>query len=274
MAGFELTFLDWIKLGVPASLIMAPVGLAVLMFLYPPEMKELSIGPGEFKKEIEALGPLSRKEWWTLAIFVAVIAAWISSAKIKEWTGGAVDLPMEWVAMIGGSMLMFPGIEVMSLEEAEKTTPWAVILLVMASMGLGLMMDQTGAARWMAWVLMGKVGLVHPVLRIAVVVLALLIIKVFLASNTVTGIIIIPLLINLARDLGISPWMLVAPAALASSLGMVLITQAPTNIIPYSAGYFTVRDFMKSGLIMSVLVILILTFVISVIGPLTGMYNF
>ena len=274
MAGFEISFLGWMSLGLPASMVMIPVGWVMLGWMFPPEDLGDAFNKDDFKTELEELGPPGRKEWWTLFVFACVILLWLTSGAIKSATDGAVDLPMEWVAMAGGLALMLPGVDVMTMKEAEESIPWNAVLLVMASMGLGLMMYETGAARWLAWVLLGEVGGIHPVGRIALVVTAMMFLKVFLASNTVTGIIAIPLLITLATDLGISPWMLVAPAAFTSSLGMVIITQSPTNVIPYSYGFFTVRDFLKSGVIMSVIVIVLLTLVISLVGPLTGMYEF
>jgi sodium-dependent dicarboxylate transporter 2/3/5 len=98
--------------------------------------------------------------------------------------------------------------------------------------------------------------------------------KLFLASNTVTGIIIIPILISLAVSFGIHPWVLVAPAAFTSSLGIILITQTPTNIIPYTAGYFTIGDFARSGIVMSVIMAVLITVVIAVIGPISGIYSY
>lgn len=274
MAGYTLTFSGWMTLGLPASLLLVPLGWFILLRLFPLEVKRLGTDGSQIKKELQELGSPSRAECWTIIIFGLVILLWVSSSWLKSLSGGRVDLPMEWVALFGGLMLMFPGIEVMTMDEAEKSIPWNAILLVMASMGLGLMMYETGAARWMAWVLMGRLGDVNPVVRIGLVVAALLIIKVFLASNTVTGIIIIPLLISLAQDLNLNPWLLVAPAAFSASLGLVLITQTPTNVIPYSAGFFTVREFLKSGILMSVVIVILLTAVIAIIGPLTGMYEF
>ena len=98
--------------------------------------------------------------------------------------------------------------------------------------------------------------------------------KLFLASNTVTGIIIIPILISLALSFGIHPWILVAPAAFTSSLGIILITQTPTNIIPYTSGYFSLGDFAKAGIIMSVLMSVLITAVIAIIGPISGIYAY
>jgi sodium-dependent dicarboxylate transporter 2/3/5 len=180
---------------------------------------------------------------------------------------------MEWVALLGGVLLCLPAVEVLEWPEAVRVIPWNAIVLMMASLGLGQMMYETGAARWLAWEVLGGVGALGPVVRIAVVVAAMLIIKIFLASNAVTGTVMIPLFITLAQDLGLDVWSLVAPAALSASLGLVMITESPTNVIPYNHGYFTMRDFIKSGLIMSVIVVAVLTAVIVVVGSLTGMYR-
>jgi sodium-dependent dicarboxylate transporter 2/3/5 len=274
LAGYHLSFTGWMLIGLPASLALIPAAFLILVAIFPMEIKKLELSSEDFKNELVQMGPLSRKEKWTIAIFGLAIFLWLFSGLIAKLTGGAVDLPEEWIAIMCGLLLLVPGIEVMTMSEAERAVSWNSILLVMASIGLGLMMYETGAARWLAWALLGKVGDMNPILRIGLVIAALLIVKVFLASNTITGVIIIPILITLAQDLKLDPWMLAAPAALSASLGLILITQTPTNVIPYSAGYFSVRDFAKSGLVMSVAIVIIVTAVIAVVGSITGIYKF
>src|SRR5262249_39589231 len=72
------------------------------------------------------------------------------------------------------------------------------------------------------------------------------------SSNTVTASIIIPILIALATDLHLDPWATVAPAAFTSSLAFILVSEGPTTIIPYSSGYFSIRDLAKAGILMTV----------------------
>jgi sodium-dependent dicarboxylate transporter 2/3/5 len=261
-------------LGVPAALALVPVGWLLLLRVYPPEIKTLGLKPERIAKEISEMGGFSRKEGITLVVFLLVIVFWIFGDLVKHVTNGTVDLPMEWVALVGGLLLFSPGTEIMTWRQAEKTIPWDAIVLTMASMALGLMMYETGAARWLAFVMLGKVGSLNPMVRFGVIILVVMLLKLFLASNTVTGTIIGPLLISLAQDFQMNPWILLAPGAFTSSLGIVLITQTPTNIIPYSAGYYSIREFAKAGSIMSVVIILMLTAVISVLGPITGLYAF
>jgi sodium-dependent dicarboxylate transporter 2/3/5 len=69
----------------------------------------------------------------------------------------------------------------------------------------------------------------------------------FFSSNTVTAVVMIPIVIYTALLLGVPVWLAVAPAAFCSTMGLVLVTSTPTNLIPYSAGYFSIRDFAKAG---------------------------
>jgi solute carrier family 13 (sodium-dependent dicarboxylate transporter), member 2/3/5 len=275
LAGIEISFLDWMKIGVPATFILVPVGWFVITTIFPPEIKKLPMRKSEIREKLKEKGRPSKAEMTTMIVFITVIVLWLTTDVIKEATGGRLVLSMEMVALAGGLVFFLPGIRVFtSWKDAEPLMNWGAIVLVMASLSLGLMMYETGAARWLAWVLMGNITLFHPIIQIAIVIAAVLLMKLFLASNTVTGIIIIPLLITLAGDLGIDYWFLVAPAAFTASLGVILLTQSPTNIIPFTAGYFSVKDFAISGIILTIVMIVVLTAVFVFIGPLTGMYSF
>ena len=136
----------------------------------------------------------------------------------------------------------------------------------MAGLSLGLMIFNTGAARWVAHVLLGNIGLVPALLLPFVVVIGVALLHLLFSSNTVTGSIIIPILIALAQDLGIDPWAIAAPAAFTSSLAFVLVTESPTNVIPYAAGYFSVRDMAKVGVWMTLVAAMCVTVSIVVVG--------
>ena len=71
------------------------------------------------------------------------------------------------------------------------------------------------------------------------------------SSNTVTASIIVPILVALATDLSLDPWAIVAPAAFTSSLAFILVSEGPTTIIPYSSGYFSIKDMAKAGVWMT-----------------------
>ena len=72
------------------------------------------------------------------------------------------------------------------------------------------------------------------------------------SSNTLTGSIMAPLVIPLAKALGTDVWATLAPAAFTSSLAFILVTEGPTSIIAHSSGYFGIKDFAEAGILMTV----------------------
>ena len=172
---------------------------------------------------------------------------------------------------MGCSCLFFlPGMAVLTWKQAEKSIAWGGIVLIASGLSIGMAIYKTGAAEWIAWVTFRKIGLLHPVMIVFAVVLGVSLLKVMFASNTVTGIIMVPLLIALARVIGIDPILMAIPAGMTSSLAFILVTSTPTNVIPYSAGYFSIRDMAKAGIWMTVASSICVTFSISVLGRLFG----
>ena len=125
------------------------------------------------------------------------------------------------------------------------------MMMIVAGLSLGLVVYDTGAARWLAWVLLGHIAAVPEMLRPFVIVLSVAALHLLFSSNTVTASIIIPILVALATDLRIDPWSTVAPAAFTSSLAFVLVSEGPTTIIPYSSGYFSMGDLARAGVWMT-----------------------
>jgi sodium-dependent dicarboxylate transporter 2/3/5 len=271
LAGMRVSFLDWMKLGVPGALLLVPLGWVLLLWIFPSEVRSLPFSREELLAERARLGPLSPKERKILVVFVGVALLWVLEEAIQDWIG--LQLPMEWVSMAGGLALFLPGLRALSWKEAEGLVPWGALLLVLASLSIGMVTYHTGAARWMAWMILGWIHGMAPFLQLAMVLAGVMAMKLFLASNTVSGVILIPLLIELARDMGMDPWLLVAPAAFSSSLGIVLVTQTPTHVIPYSAGYFSMGEFARAGALMSLAMVGALSLVILGMGAFWGLYR-
>jgi sodium-dependent dicarboxylate transporter 2/3/5 len=252
LAGVRVTFTEWMVVGVPAALLMVPIGWRVLLWVFPPEIDRLPITDAEIEARLRALGPLSRIERHTLAAFAAAAVLWVSTPFIAPLTGGRFAPPVEAVALAAALYLFLPGVRVLTWKEAEQNIEWGGLMLIAAGLALGLVVFETGAARWLAWVLLGQITMVPDPLKPFVIVLAVSALHLLFSSNTVTATIIVPILVALAQDLGLDLWATVAPAAFTSSLAFILVTEGPTTLIPYSSGYFSIRDMAKAGLLMTV----------------------
>ncbi len=251
LANVDISFTYWMSYGVPASLLMLPVCWRLLLWLFPPEVDRLPIGEAEIRARLDELGPMRPAEWRTLLVFAVVITTWLSTPFLSEWTDGAIAPPVEAVALAGGLSLFFPGMRVLSWKEAEADVNWGGIMLIVAGLSLGLAVFETGAARWLAWILLGEITVVPTLLQPFVIVLAVAALHMMFSSNTVTASIIKPILVALPLDLGVDAWSIAAPAAFTSSLAFILVSEGPTTIIPYSAGYFSIREMAMACICMT-----------------------
>ena len=241
LAGVDVSFWRWMGLGVPASLLMVPFAWWILLWIFPPELERLPITHEAIRDRLRDLGPLRAAERRTLLVFATVVALWLFT-----------PLPVEAVGLGGGVALFVPGLRVLSWKEAEAQVEWGGVMLIVAGLSLGLVMFESGAARWLAWVLLGQITSVPDALRPFVIVLAVAGLHMLFSSNTVTATIIIPILVALAADLHLDAWTTVAPAAFTSSLAFILVSEGPTTIIPYASGYFSIHDMAKAGIIMTI----------------------
>jgi len=240
LADVRISFLGWMRYGLPAAILMIPCAWRILLWLFPPELERLPIERSELDARLETMGPLAGGEIRTLIVFVVTITLWL-----------ATSLPIQAVALFGGISLFLPGMNVMTWKQAQGDVDWGGILLIVAGLSLGMMVYQTGAAEWLALVLMGRMGDVSPLLRPFLIVLGVASLHLLFSSNTVTSTIIMPILIALATSLDMDAWALAGPAAFTSSLAFILVTESPTNVVPYSSGYFSIRDMAKAGVVMT-----------------------
>jgi len=111
-----------------------PLCWRLLLWLFPPEIDRLPFSAADIRQRLDALGPLSRAELWTLATFSTVIVVWLATPVAAAWTGGAVNAPIEAVALAGGLVLFLPGVRVMSWKEAEHDIEWGGIMLIVAGL--------------------------------------------------------------------------------------------------------------------------------------------
>ena len=129
---------------------------------------------------------------------------------------------------------------------------------------------KSGAASWVSAAVLGGIGGLPAFWRLVAVVLGVFIIKVVFSSNTLTGTIIVPLVLALGTSLSIDARLLALAAAFASNLAVILVTTSPVNVIPYTTGYFSIKDMAKAGIVLALAAAFAIASVFSLLGPIFG----
>lgn len=270
MAGINLSFLDWMAYGVPSALLLVPPAWAILLAFFTPEIKRLKISEEELRRQFEDMPPMSREEGITLVVFVLTVLAWIFTPLLQAPLGMVIEI--SFPALLAACLFFLPGMSRTKWKEIETEVDWAGILLIVSGLSLGHSLYKTGAAEWLAVSLLGRVGDVPLFLQIFLVTLAVCLLKVVFSSNTVTATILIPLIIELGKTTGMDVTAITLAAGLTSSLAFILVTTTPTNVIPFNAGYFSIRDMATAGLAMTVVASLVIALVFTVVGGLRGAF--
>lgn len=256
MAGIDISFIQWMKFGIPAIFLLLPISWLILIKVFPPEIDELPLDKSIIENRLGILGPLTKKERNTILIFSLSIILWLFDPLLESFLG--VTIPIQAVAVLAAVLIYLPFMEILSWKEAQNSIDWGAIVLIAGGLSLGQVLFETGAARWIAQLFLKGMGDLPLLLLLIIVVFLVQILKICFSSNTATGLVVIPIMIALAQELGIGVWTIIGPAALAISLAFILVPSSPTNVIPYGAGYFSIKDFAFSGLFISIIGILVI----------------
>jgi sodium-dependent dicarboxylate transporter 2/3/5 len=270
MAGIDVSFLGWMVYGVPAALLLIIPSWLMLKFFFPPEIKYLAKSKDELKEEYKKLPPMTKNEKSTVVIFGITLFFWLSANYFAKLLN--ISIPISMTILFTSSLFFLPNVTTIKWKEIESDIAWGSIIFVVSGISLGMMLYRSGAAAWLSGILLGSIGTLNPFLQVLAVVAGVSFLKVAFSSNTVTATIVIPLIITLAKTKGLSVWGMTLPAALTSSLAFILVTSTPTNIIPYSAGYFSILDMAKAGVVMTIVSSVIVAGVIFIIGGFLHVY--
>jgi di/tricarboxylate transporter len=163
-------------------------------------------------------------------------------------------LPLALSLMVGAlGMLLFG---VLDIEEAYKAVSWQTIFLMASLIPLGLTMEHSGAANWMAYqVLQLMQGM--PAWSVQLFLAALATGFTLVMSNVGATLLLVPIAIKMAIGLDASPTMFALTVALSASNSFLIPTHQVNALIMGPAGY-KVPDFVRVGGVMTIIMIIMI----------------
>jgi di/tricarboxylate transporter len=187
------------------------------------------------------------------------------------WAGVwlAVALSMIMVFKIQLSVALMTGAlgmvltRVLTIDEAYNSVDWRTIFLLAGLIPLGIATEKSGAAAWIAHAVLSLIGNVSPIVLLSVIgVLSTLFTLVI--SNVGATVLLVPLVVNMAVAAHTDPRMAALVVGLATSNSFVLPTHQ-VNALYMGPGRYRTVDYMKSGLLVSVVFLTVMIAMIALI---------
>lgn len=247
MNGIEISFLDWLMIGGPFSVIMIPLLWLLMCFLFK-VTNENSTDSDIIRKELAALGPMQGGERLMFIFFFVATACLVFRKFII-----APIFPMlgdeNLFIVIGFLLFIVPvdlkhGIFLMDLKTARGIS-WDTFLLIAGGMTMGSMFQKAGIAKWLAGHMDFMAGWSSLSMMIALMLIVAFLSE--LCSNIVIALAFLPVVHAMAINLGYNPLFLQFAVALSASFAFMLPSGTPPNALAYGSGYFEVKDLARTG---------------------------
>jgi anion transporter len=244
-----ITYPEWFVAAAPWAVLMSIALYFIMLKMMPPEMEEVAGGKEAIRKALAGLGPMSGAEWRLLAVSLTLLAFWATEGILHRF-----DTATTTVTAI--AILFLPWIGVMGWKQAQGRIPWGTIVLFGIGISLGIALLQTQAAGWLANIIVQNLGLTHASAFAIIALMSLFLIVVHLgfASATALASAMIPIMIGVLQAVQTPGLNLIGMTMILQfvvSFGFILPVNAPQNMVAYGTETFTVKDFVKTGLILT-----------------------
>lgn len=249
--GQDITWLSWFIAAAPFSLVLS-VGLYfIMMIMMPPERDDIPGGKAVITQSLQEAGPMTGNEKRLLTVSLALLFCWSTEGVLHNFDSSTTTV-------VAVALLFLPVIGVMTWKAANPRIPWGTIVLFGVGISLGTALLQTQAAQWLAKIMVEAFGLSHmPALAILAVMGAfLIVIHLGFASATALASAMIPIIIAVMQQVqtpGLNVIGMTLILQFVVSFGFILPVNSPQGMVAYGTETFATRDFIKTGLALTVL---------------------
>ncbi|TWI54186.1 TrkA family protein [Pseudomonas duriflava] len=174
-------------------------------------------------------------------------------------------MPIEGLAMIAAATVIATGC--LDVEEAYKAVEWKILGLIFGMLAISIAMDKVGLVDLVVQHTMNALPHNSPLFMLAFIYLLTTVLTELLSNNAV-GVLLTPIAIGVAQQLGIDPRPFVVAVMFAASVSFATPIGYQTNTFVYNAGGYRFSDFMRIGIPLNILMVIVALLVIPYFWPL------
>ena len=155
-----------------------------------------------------------------------------------------------------------------NVEAAYKTINWESVVLIAAMLPMSVALEKTGASAMLSHMLVASLGNIGPLSLLAGVYFTTSLLTLFI-SNTATAVLMAPIALSSAVELGVSPYPYLFAVTVAASMCFASPFSTPPNALVMQAGQYRFIDYIRVGLPLQVIMGLVMIGVLPLLFPLT-----
>ncbi|MBQ8770807.1 MAG: SLC13 family permease [Bacteroides sp.] len=167
--------------------------------------------------------------------------------------------------IIAGLLMVLTGC-FRNVEAAYKTINWESIVLIAAMMPMSLALEKTGASEYISSSLVSGLGVYGPFALMAGIYFTTSLMTMFI-SNTATAVLLAPIAMNSAVQIGVDPTPFLFAVTVAASMCFASPFSTPPNALVMPAGQYTFMDYIKVGLPLQIIMGIVMVFVLPLLFP-------
>ena len=193
------------------------------------------------------------------APFAAAVLVLMVLSMVFNWFPPVISVLLAAVILILGGCFR-------TVRDAYRTINWESVILFAGMMPLATAMEKTGASSLVTDGLVDSLGIYGPYAVLAGILCATSLLTMFI-SNTATAILFAPIALQAALSMGVSPYPFLIGVAVAASMCLASPFSTPPNAMVMSAGKYNFMDYVKVGLPLQLIYIVLMIFVLPLIFP-------
>ena len=266
ITGQTITYRTWLVWGGPPALVRTLIAWLMIQVMFSPEKPCMENGKFYVQQKLQELGRVSIEEVKVMVVLGAAILLW--------FLGDMINLDSTTVCLMCGCLLCVPKLGVLSWKDCTKNISLSVMFVVSGGISLGTAMSTTGTATWLAESIFRIFGLER--LSAQMLLLAMIVIiqfmHVFFSGTATMANVFFPVVAGIAGVAGISPVVMVVVAAfMIGGYPVLMFFNTTPNILCYDTGHLTTGDFIKFGLVLSVVACAVYGICVEWYWSMTGM---
>lgn len=262
MLGYSWSYLHWVIVMVPMTVVILLLLWGLLLWLYPANVTEVASSRDYVQEEVRKLGP-SKQEVKLICLYLLLILLWAT----KEIHGLSIAL----CAILVLISLFLPGIRLAEWKPMMKGMDWGIPFLFVAGFTLANTLEKGG---FVQWVLTLGTQYLSPLSSVTLALAMLgvfVVIRLVFTNYTAMAATLMPVALTFAMGTSFNPMWLGMLCLVACSIGFLLPIQSIGNMMTFSMGYYTNRELFISGGLLTILVLVVTVLAAFFYWPMVGL---